>query len=101
MLDLGIAYGWKPAGTTGSDGGYVFNDGQRVHARDARGLAAALERAYLDIPVQDTMTSKLNAKGSPKRGQKVTLLDWFSGDEGRELVKKCAAFCRKGEFEIW
>ncbi len=101
MLDLAIEYDWKPAGTNGPNGMYVFNNGQRVGARDARNFAAALGRALPDIPVQDTLTPKMRKDGKPKRGCKITLLDWFSGVEGRELVTKSAAFCRKGAFEIW
>jgi hypothetical protein len=100
MLDLALKHGWKPANDA-DFGFYELNQGNRVTAKDARNLAAALERAYEFLPKQETMLPKLKKNGEPKRGEKITVYDFFSGREARAFVKKCAAFCRKGAFEIW
>lgn len=100
LLRLAEKYGWKPMGTSGS-GHYVFNQGDWVLARDARSLAAALNRAYKKLSPEDTMLPKQKPDGSPKRGRRITLEDYFSGDAGRKPVRDCLAFCRRGTFEIW
>jgi hypothetical protein len=100
VLELAIEHGWKPMGTSGS-GSYVLNQGDRVLAKDARRLAAALERAFATLPVEDMLKVKLTRDGIPKKGMEVTLVDFFSGDEGRKLIRKCIRFFQKGAFEIW
>ena len=32
--------------------------------------------------------------------ERLTALDWFGGDEGRQAVQKYIEFCRAGEFVI-
>lgn len=52
VRDLAALYGWRPAGTELDlpdwSGTYASNDGARVTAEDARGLASALAAALSD-----------------------------------------------------
>lgn len=100
VLELAMEHGWKPMGTSGS-GYYVYNQGDRVLAKDAYRLAAALNRAYKTLSAEDAMTPKQRLDGTPIDGQVITPEDFFRGDEGRKLLKRCITFFRKGAFEIW
>ena len=116
MLRLAQLYGWQPAGTVLSEedlndfpdaewgGGYQTNDWQIVTADDARNMADALERALNHIPAYDALASKRD----PVTGgialevmeEGISPLDWFSGEDSKEYLKKCIEFCRAGEFVI-
>ena len=61
LLDRAEAAGWQPVGTgpprgilkADWPGVYHSNDGQRFYARDAKSLAAALERCLDDLPAEE------------------------------------------------
>lgn len=98
VLQLALAYGWQPMGTTPPrgvpkaswEGGYLSNRRQQITATDAQQLAEALQRAVED------MSRKSPAK--PKRVKpKVSELAeryWI------EALGEFAAFCRSGAFRI-
>lgn len=133
-LELAEAYGWKPMGTRPPvhidfyqlgaewDGRYFTNDGQSVHAEDARSLAAALERSLDDIPDKNISIDWSSAFRqdddlpewlSPEEREFIETelqdglldilgtnpLDYFAGDEKGHL-KEFIRFCRLGSFEI-
>ncbi|MCX6927043.1 MAG: hypothetical protein NT154_28135 [Verrucomicrobia bacterium] len=65
LLVIAQNYGWQPSGTLAPagfvgewNGTYRYNQGQRVSAEDAQGLAEALRRALPDLP--RTTGSRLN-----------------------------------------
>ena len=118
LLDLAERYGWTPAGTLAPDpdpvfddpgsppapwdGGYFWNDFQRVADADAANLAAAIERALPDIPDHDAMGHKTIDVG-PFKGidpaVSVSALELFSGGI-KDRVKDFIAYCRRGGFKI-
>jgi hypothetical protein len=104
------------------NGNYTTNDYQKVTAKDADALGNALEKALDDIPdhkirsgefvdvseLVSELGERLNymwvvvfAKLGNGKVPKETLnsFEYFSGD-GKRLIKKLIAFCRKGEFVI-
>ena len=133
-LELARIYGWQPLGTKppsmidfyelGAEwsGTYLTNDGQVVKAEDARSLAAALEKALVDIPetrhpgdwspsfwLEDDLPEWLSPyeKEIIEETLQDGLLDimgthpvnFFAGEEKRYLVA-FIRFCRLGSFEI-
>ena len=123
LLRLAQSYGWVPAGTVldepnvGWNGGYQTNDWQRVTVDDARNLADALSRALHDLPADDKRRSLTVPVELPRAYhnlptdpvidgialedmERLTPLEWFGGDQGRESVQKHIDFCRAGEFVI-
>ena len=63
VLKLARRYGWKPLGTkiAGNpqwDGSYETNDYQIVTSKDAKAMAAALEKVLPDIPNEDATAHK-------------------------------------------
>jgi len=68
LLELAEKYGWQPAGTTLPDdpayadipwdGDYGSSDFQAISATDAMEIAAALERAILAEPEEDSDTRR-------------------------------------------
>lgn len=93
-LELARSYGWQPRGTQappGMDffqleaewnGTYMTNDGQVVKAEDAHSLAAALERALVDIPEVGR-----HVDWSPKSWADDDLPEWLSPAE-KELIEE-------------
>ena len=123
LLRLAQSYGWVPAGTmldepdVGWNGGYQTNDRQRATADYARNLADALSRALHDLPADDKRRSVTIPVELPRSFhnlpdnpiiegialediERLTPLDWFGGDEGRESVQKYIGLCSAGEFVI-
>ena len=123
LLRLAQSYGWAPAGTVLDEpdvdwsGGYHTNDWQRVTADDARNLADALSRALHNLPSDDKRQSVTVRFELPRAFhdlptnpvidgialedmERLTPLEWFGGDKGRECVQKYLDFCRAGEFVI-
>jgi hypothetical protein len=133
-LELAGLYGWKPMGTRPPvhldfhqleaewHGGYLTNDGQLVHAEDARSLAAALEKSLDDLPndnlpmdwqsllqQEDDLPEWLSPEERDMIEEElqdglldilgISPLDYFAGDEKRHL-KEFIRFCRLGSFEI-
>lgn len=105
VLSLGLFYGWQPIGTRAPsmteihgfhaeywDGSYLTNDGQIVVRADALALGRAVERSLDDIP--DFNLDVYTADPS-----KVTLFEYFAGDEKQQLVD-FVRFCRLGSFLI-
>jgi hypothetical protein len=107
LLNLGMMYGWEPAGTQAPDpdlcyegigpahwdeSDYCSNTGQLVTDEDANALADALERALPDIPEHHVTVDIENVESMP--------VEWFSGD-GKNRLMEMIAFLREGEFEIW
>lgn len=145
VLKLALLYGWQPLGTALNrrqarryaekvcktpeqvsqmisrlaleyHGAYCFNEGQYVTARDAKNMAAALERALPDIPQQDIykrkwreMRRQCKETGrQPTRRQLQSLspltrqgaIEMFSGRRGKQVLREFIGFCRKGRFRI-
>ena len=102
-----------------SDGGYTFNDYQRVTDEDAANLADALERALPDVPRHNAIEHKqvsldtilglapgqlplfagLSLSGVPA-GVETNPMEWFSGEDGRKKLTDFIAYCRQGGFLI-
>ena len=110
-LEIARANGWKPAGTKPPDGSvptffeydistqwdpedYFSNGGQRVTARDAKALAAAIERA-LDDAEKRVSKRKPRSKSAPRPKHKMK----FTSEEAKRL-REFVTFCRKGSFYI-
>ena len=108
-LEIARANGWKPAGTKPPDAGvttfleydpsalwdpedYFSNGGQRVTARDAKALAAAIEQA-LDDAKKRVSKNKARSKSMPRSKIKMK----FISEEAKGLCK-FVAFCSKGSF---
>jgi hypothetical protein len=83
MLGLAARYGWQPLGTAPPDdlaveiwpgepsdwdGSYFPAFGQNVTEADAKGLAAALERALPDIPNHDAGKNRSPDALAPLKG---------------------------------
>ncbi len=116
LLRIAGIFGWRPARTVldsveGWTGGYLSNDNQVVTAEDAANLAQALEDALQDIPRCSAAEPALAMMddGRPPPGpesqglpdcQGPSLLERFSGLEGRAIVAETIAFCRLGAFAI-
>ena len=111
-LDLADACGWEPLGTTLPDGvedgeewegGYDSNDGQRVAADDARGIADALERALPSIPGGDGRASPFVPGGVVGLVNPEAAFDavaWFSGEE-KEWLRRIITHLKQGGFAIY
>lgn len=91
------------------DGDYVSNECQWVTDEDAANIAQALERALEDIPDEDTVSvlaanQPCGLEGAGVRSieteleKHLTPLDWFSGEEGKQMIREFIAFCRVGGF---
>ncbi len=98
LLRLALAYGWKWTGACDTRRGppvpqiwsYVVNEGQWVRARDARGLAEALERAMPD----------LQRKRWGRRRKLTPAQRWFFSKDGQIAILETIIFLRKGAFRI-
>ena len=117
ILKLAYWYGWQPMGTEAPDweeiygtpihpdykhpkhsdwnGTYFSNEGQFVADRDAGNIAAALERAFDDIPDHDCSISVFDAPTA----QDISPIEYFSG-QGKTRVRDFIEFCRAGGFLI-
>jgi len=109
LLKLAQDYGWVPRGTQPPslwadsppeqdekwDGTYFSNDSQGVTAEDASNLADALERALPDLPELKTIDPHAQLT------DEVTAQDYFSGPDGKEMLKDFITICRNGSFSIW
>lgn len=93
------------------DGTYFGNSFQWVTAEDAANIAQALERALEDIPDEDTVSElaarlSFELEGAGVRSidkeleKRISVLDWFSGEEGKQFLREFIAFCRVGGFRI-
>lgn len=89
------------------DGTYFTNDYQVVTAEDAANLAAALERALADVPDHNAMTHKekiVVCNGETLRGipadTRVSPVEFWSGHQGKDYLRRFIRFCRAGEFRI-
>jgi hypothetical protein len=115
VLRLAQLYGWEPLGTVIDEddlddfpnrewnGSYQINDRQRVTANDARNMADALESALSDLSEHNALEGIIepNTGGIPlERIEGVSPLEWFSGEESKQYLKKFIDFCRAGEFII-
>lgn len=128
-------FGWEPMGTGPGRGirnedwvfsdNYWSNDGQLFYARDAKNLAAALDR-FLEAAAQPTvklskdqrrvlqagagvmrLLRQLERDGGPvpgrrkKRSTKQPATPWLLQNEGRAEVRAFAVFCREGSFRLY
>ena len=131
LLSIAQVYGWEPVGTrlpegycggdpafwqgepSEWDGRYWPGYGQEVTAKDALDLAAALKRAWPDLPEQGVFQKKVfkdRRGGITIRDPEVTLqttpFELYSG-EWREPLGKLAAHITRfhclecAEFGIW
>lgn len=97
ILNLGLQHGWEPTGTgpprgmrkAECEGIYHGNDGQLFYARDAKGLADALERALVDT-----------SRNKPSKKKRIDQRDWLSSPDATESIRQFIKFCRKGSFRI-
>lgn len=126
VLQLGLEYGWEPMGVgppagvrkAGWGGGenYWGNDGQRFYARDARALAAALERALAARRREARRRAAPAARGKrparpadyavaalsgqrPPRGGEVEPRELTAEDLAH--LRRFIRFCRAGGFRIY
>lgn len=106
---LAIEGGWEPEGTyppkhwENKYGAwskvYYGNDGQRVSARDAANMAAALE---LMLPALNPNKAYRESPDDPALlfGTRVDAVSYFSAPGKRKLLDLLIAFLKEGEFEI-
>jgi hypothetical protein len=115
VLNVAQEYGWAPLGTEPPadcppadwSGGYDTSDGQRVVARDAAALAAALRRAAAD-PHRKEVEAQVSREQSAAvrtillRDHGITLPE--EEDVGRtideEFLEVLASFCAGGSFTV-
>lgn len=99
ILKLAEKHGWEPLGVgpprnfpkaEWSGGTYFSNDGQRVYARDAYGIADALEKALTHF-----------SKAKPSIRKSTRSRNWFATEEGQKAVRQFIRYCRKGSFRIY
>jgi hypothetical protein len=95
-LELAVAFGWKPAGTTAPfycheghpwSGTYSSSDGQGVSDKDARAISEALYRALTALKPKQKLTA----------GQRRA---WSNKHVGVDSVCRFAEYAAKGRFEI-
>lgn len=120
VLELGMAFGWKPTGTgpprgmTKAEcgvGSYYGNDGQLFYARDARALADALERAVEALASKkanqprtrkaqpaDHLLAAITGKKRPKNGR--VAVHRFD-PEDLVYIREFIDYCRAGSFRIY
>lgn len=106
VLDLAYRHGWKPKGTKPSEifkisgwdphkhkwcGTYFSNDWQLVDEKDAKNLAGGLKKALKEVS-----NNRINLKDVDK----ITSLEYWSGKENKEYIKKFIDFCESGGFYI-
>jgi hypothetical protein len=117
LLRLAKASGWQPMGTTRppeneadfpggrwDSNNYTTNDGQIISAKDARGLADALEAAFSQISDDDVMAKFRQPDGGIEIAPDAPSApdaDWFSGSVNKANVAKFVEFCRQGAFRIY
>ena len=89
--------GWKPLAVTTFEGGeqhdtcyYMYNDGQVVTAKDAKNMAAALERS-----LEPDMQKKLKLRKRPRFDP------WFFTKGGVAYFRKFIVFLKAGAFRIY
>jgi hypothetical protein len=120
ILELAERYGWQPKGTLPPEemeededepqepwdpANYGSNDGQRVTAEDAAGIATALETALAD-PAAPELLAEMGAVQRQQIEQIVPpeLAASFAGlpsfENYRPTIERFIAFCRKGGFRI-
>jgi hypothetical protein len=109
ILDLAMAYGWKPAGTedplyeAGDDdwnGSYTYNCGQCITASDAASIADALDLVLLDPEIDAGVgrDDPFGEYGSDPFGEGTPLptAARFPGPAGKDGIRALIRFCRKG-----
>lgn len=130
LLSIARVYGWEPAGTrppeddgdelalwkgapSDWDGRYWPGYGQVVAAKDALDLAAALKRAWPDLPAHGTFEKKIRKVKpgevyiqNPEVTLQTTPFELYSGDWRQELGMLAAHITRYhclecAEFRIW
>ena len=121
VLRLAFEHGWEPTGTGSPKGtlqmdwcgSYSANDGQLFYARDAKRLAAALERAFDSTTTPQRQNKKkmptfyepalkrlVAALGGSSDATTAQTVAWLSSTDGRKKINDFIAFCRKGSFRI-
>lgn len=93
-LELALAFGWQPAGTSPPydykgpwDGTYSGNDGQGVSSEDAGAMAKALHRALTALKPKQKLTAEQRRA-------------WANEHVGVFAVFDFAAYADKGGFAI-
>lgn len=93
-LELAVAFGWKPAGTTAPyyhegpwSGTYSSNDCQGVSDKDACAISEALYRALTALKPKQKLTAKQRRA-------------WSNKYVGVVSVCRFAEYAAKGRFEI-
>ena len=127
VVNLAIAYGWQPKGTTfeydedyyesieeyekftSEHGGHYFgNNGQIVDTEDAKAMAEALEASLPHLPtrLQKLKSNELDDDFKAHRqsiysGELDALHQDFSGRDNKKYLKQFISFLNKGQFNIW
>lgn len=127
VINLALAYGWKPTGTTMEyeedcfdsiedyerfieefGGEYFGNNGQAVDAEDAKAMGEALEASLPHLPTRrkklksKTLDDEFKAHRKKIYDQELDALHLdFSGRENKKYLKQFISFLNKGEFNIW
>ena len=119
LYDIGTMYGFKP-----KDSISFSNDGDYVNEEDAKSWAEALESALDDIPDQKAeplakKVEEIEAKAeafdpdnpSPesciqfleaiKSHPHASVLEIFSGEEGKKFVRSFIEFLKRGAYSTW
>lgn len=116
LYNIATIYGFKP-----KDDLPFSNDGDRVNEEDARSWAEALESSLDDIPDQkadplpekvEEINSKIkSAFDSPENFPQLrksletnlhaSVLETFSGKEGKEYVRNFIEFLKRGVYNTW
>jgi hypothetical protein len=118
LYNIATIYGFKP-----KDDLPFSNDGDRVNEEDAISWAEALESSLDDIPDQKAdplpdkvkeINSKMEGFGSDLTPEKcaqfveaiktnphASVLETFSGKEGKEYVRNFIEFLKMGAYNTW
>jgi hypothetical protein len=80
---------------------YMSNSGQKVTGRDAADLASALEKAAAegDTILHDWSDGRLRPPADIRSNARG--FGWFNTLDGKDHLQHIAAFCRRGEFQIF
>lgn len=126
VINLGLAYGWKPQGTEIDKsrfedykdfeeyqeqygGEYFGNNGQMVVSKDAKAFSDALESSLDDIPderIDERESIPIDDNFFKERvkiwnQEQSALVVRFSGENNKNYLKEFVSFLREGSFVIY